>query len=155
MIKIYTDGSASKKSCGFGMAVFENEELKFFHCDYCEDSTNNREEMKAILDAYSYIESKTTNPECIIYSDSAYCVNMINEWIDNWKEMGWCKYDGKEIKNLDLVKELYDCKHSHPNVKICKVKGHTNDLGNELADALATGNKAKQEKIFDKLKNFL
>ena len=48
MIKIYTDGSASKKSCGFGMVVFEDEKLKFFHSDHCEDSTNNREEMKDI-----------------------------------------------------------------------------------------------------------
>ena len=154
MIKIYTDGSANKKSCGFGMVVFEDEKLKFFHSDHCEDSTNNREEIKAILDAYSYIETNNII-EGIIYSDSAYCVNMINEWIDNWKEAGWCKYDGKEIKNLDLVKELYTYKHSRPNIKICKVKGHTNDLGNEFADALATGNKTKQEKIFDKLKNFL
>lgn len=154
MIKIYTDGSASKKGCGFGMVVFENEKLKFFHSDHCEDSTNNREEIKAILDAYNYIEANNII-EGVIYSDSAYCVNMINEWIDNWKENGWCKYDGKEIKNLDLVKDLYTYKHSHPNIKICKVKGHTNDLGNEFADALATGNKAKQEKIFDKLKNFL
>ena len=45
MIKIYTDGSASKKGCGFGMVVFENEKLKFFHSDHCEDSTNNREEI--------------------------------------------------------------------------------------------------------------
>ena len=155
MIKIYTDGSASKKSCGFGMVVFEDEKLKFFHHDHCEESTNNREEMKAIIDAYNYIEGSMITDECIVYSDSAYCVNMLNEWIDNWYDHLWLKYNGEPVKNLDLVSKLYYLKHNNPNVKICKVKGHADELGNEFADALATGNEAKKKKIFDKLKKFL
>jgi len=154
MIKIYTDGSASKKSCGYGMVALEDGELKFFHSDYCQDSTNNREEMKAILDAYNYIDALPSDSDCTIYSDSAYCVNMMNNWIDKWRILNWHKYDGKELKNLDLVKQLYEYKLSHPTVTICKVSGHTGDYGNEFADALATNNKAKQKKYFDKIKNF-
>lgn len=154
MIKIYTDGSASKKGCGYGIVVLEDGELKFFHSDYCQDSTNNREEMKAILDAYNYIDTLPNYSNCTIYSDSAYCVNMMNDWMYKWRELNWHKYDGKELKNLDLVKQLYACKRAHPTVAICKVSGHTGDYGNEFADALATNNKTKQEKYFDKIKNF-
>lgn len=154
MIKIYTDGSASKKGCGYGLVALEDGKLKFFHSDYCQDSTNNREEMKAILDAYNYIDTLPTGSDCTIYSDSAYCVNMMNNWLYKWRELNWHKYDGKELKNLDLVKQLYACKRSHPTVVICKVSGHTGDYGNEFADALATNNIAKQEKYLDKFLNF-
>ena len=163
MIKIYTDGSARKKGkeCGFGVVVLEDfwipeleEEctrlLRNIH-QSCEDSTNNREEMKAILAAYQYIEDYNLK-RVVIYSDSAYCVNMINEWMDNWKANGWRKYDNGEIQNLDLVQQLYDYKHRQGNnVIIKKVDGHTGNIGNEMADALATDNMAK----FDKLKNFI
>ena len=150
MIKIYTDGSANKKGCGYGMVVFDEDELKFFHYDYCQESTNNREEMKAIIDAYCYIRANCYNEEVIIYSDSAYCVNMLNTWIDNWQAAGWRKYDGGIILNQDLVMSLYTLKHQMPNVKIEKTIGHAGIKGNEMADALAQG---KIDKFFKYVDN--
>ena len=155
MIKIYTDGSANKKSCGCAIVVFDEEDNYIYHnAWYCQDSTNNKEEIKAILAAYGYLACTDETSDCIIYSDSAYCVNMINEWIDNWQARGWCKYDGKEIKNLELVKALYNFKHRFPNAKVYKVEGHANNLGNELADAFDTNNQKKIDR-FDKVKKFL
>ncbi len=162
MIKIYTDGSARKngKECGYGVVVLEDRWIPELEeectillrniSESCEDSTNNREEIKAILKAYEYIHDYNLQ-KVVICSDSAYCVNMINEWIDNWAKNGWRKYDNKEIQNLDLVKKLYEYKHLNSEVIVKKVEGHANDIGNEMADALATNDMKK----FDKLKNFI
>ena len=88
----------------------------------------------------------------IIYSDSAYCVNLINNWMWNWAKNNWRNSKKEEIANKDLILKLYD----HFNrpfypVKIEKVPGHQNNFGNELADRLATGKINEVEKL---LKDF-
>lgn len=149
MIKIYTDGSArfNPGPGGYGVAVIEDEKVIHTHSLFHEETTNNREEMKAIIYAIGYvIMNDITDYE--IYSDSAYCVNMCHDWIWTWAENGWRNSKREEVKNIDLVQCLYgmlmdaDCAG-----KIVKVKGHDNNLGNEIADALATDNKKKLEKL--------
>lgn len=146
-LKIYTDGSANKKSCGHAYVVTDEEDnIIYYDCIYVNESTNNREEIEAILSAYRYIKGNY-HDDVTIYSDSAYCVNMLNEWIENWYHAGWKKYDGKEICNLDLVEKLYRYKHMFPNVKIKKTEGHAGIKGNEIADALAQGKLDKFKKL--------
>ena len=89
-----------------------------------------------------------------IYSDSAFCVNMINDWIFTWQANGWSRKGNKPIENLDLVKELYDllynkCTKNFPTlqIEVKKTKGHDGILGNEIADALATQNLMLIERI--------
>ena len=40
------------------------------------------------------------------------------------------------------------CNSEFPNFYIKKIKGHVGEVGNELADAIATGDKDKIRKIF-------
>lgn len=157
MIKIYTDGSANKKGCGCAYVVTDEEDnIIYYDCIYTDESTNNREEMKAIICAYNYIigqcyiEHTHNQEDFVIYSDSAYCVNMINQWIDNWEAAGWRKYDGGTILNQDLVMSLHSLKHRLPNVKVEKTIGHAGIKGNEMADALAQG---KMDKFFKYINN--
>lgn len=160
MVKIYTDGSCrgngkENSSGGWGVAAFREVEGQFV-CDHfagepCEGTTNNREELKAMLYALMITQYDTyRNEECIIYSDSAYVVNMCREWIWNWQSRGWTRAGDKPIENLDLVKQIYIfLSEDFPNFTIIKVKGHAGELGNELADAIATSNKAKIAKIME------
>ena len=39
----------------------------------------------------------------IIYSDSAYCVNTINDWMYRWERNGWLKSNNTTPENLDLI----------------------------------------------------
>lgn len=163
MIKIYTDGSCrgngkENSSGGWGVVSFR-EDNGVLTCDHfagedCENTTNNREELKAMLYALMITQYGVYLPEeCVIYSDSAYVVNMCREWIWNWQSHGWTRAGGKEIENLDLVKQIYYyLSLEFPNFTIMKVKGHSGELGNELADALATNNKAKIAKIMEENK---
>lgn len=61
---------------------------------------------------------------------------------------GWKSSKNEEVKNIELVKRLYKLlKVDFPNFKIEKCNGHIGVIGNELADAAATNNEAKFEKI--------
>ena len=149
MIKIYTDGS-SKGNPGLGgwaIVIFTDNQYITYKAGYESNVTNNRMELTAILTALKYaknIRLLDESEEIIIYSDSAYCVNAINIWIHNWVNNNWTRDKGKEIKNLDLFKDIYNLYYDGTdNISIKKVSGHSGILGNELADALCGNNKKK------------
>ena len=82
---------------------------------------------------------------------TVYCCHWYNHWVPawifNWYNNNWKLASGKDVQNLDLIETLYKyVSKNFSNCQIEKVKGHSGDVGNELADALATGNKAKIEK---------
>ena len=157
MYKIYTDGSCTGNgkavnSGGFGVVVVDNDEnLLFNYNKRCENTTNNREEIKAIL--YSFLNygvniynNNSFNVEVpIVYSDSNYCVQTFNEWMFGWANKGWIKSDKKTPENLDLIKAYYDWYQKGYRIELRKVKGHAGNKWNEVADKLATGELTTEE----------
>lgn len=161
MIEFYIDGSCcgngkEKNRGGFGVVAFAPDQTceTGFRVDYlynerAENTTNNRMEISALLDALWVATNLYEEYKCIIFCDSAYCVNMFNDWIRKWASNNWKRSKNQPIENLDLVQKLYPYAiKEFPNFSVVKVAGHCNILGNEIADALATDNKAKLEKIF-------
>lgn len=148
---IYTDGSCTGNgkavnSGGFGVVVLDNNEnLVYTYNKRCENTTNNREELKAILytmlnygvNTSKYEFSQIEPP--IVYSDSAYCVNTFNQWMFNWARNGWRKSDNQIPENMDLIQAYYDWYQKGYRIDLRKVKGHAGVKWNEMADKLATG----------------
>lgn len=148
---IYTDGACSGNPGpgGYGVVAIEDGQIIAVNSQSCENTTNNREELKAIIQAFelAFIFQK----EVTIYSDSAYAVNMINDWIWNWAKNDWKNSKKKEVENIDLVKIIYNyITKENYNCQVIKVKGHAGEVGNELADALATLNHKKFIDICEK-----
>lgn len=150
MLKIYTDGSChfNPGPGGFGVVVYESWDgvhwviIDAYQEKECNDTTNNRMEMKAILWALKNYGDGHLGNGCIIptvYSDSAYCVNTFNDWIWKWKANGWKRPKGKPVENLDLVMAYDKLISMGYKMRLIKVSGHTGEEGNELADKLATG----------------
>lgn len=109
-------------------------------------------ELEAILYALQKTQNEFKNENCEIYCDSAYCVNICNGWIKTWAANNWTRGKGEEIKNLDIIKKIYNyIKIDFPNYIIKKCDGHSGDSGNEIADALATNNEAKFAKFLEKV----
>ena len=148
---IYTDGSClgngkAVNSGGFGVVVLDNKEnLLYNYSKRSENTTNNREELKAILYAMLNHGVKTENYEFsqveipIVYSDSAYCVNTFNDWMFRWANNNWIKSDKKQPENLDLIQAYYDWYQKGYRIELRKIKGHAGHKWNEMADKLATG----------------
>ncbi len=135
MIKIYTDG-ACKGNPGIGgwgaLLVHNEQSIEIFDGEL--ETTNNRMELKAVIEALNHATSM--NDDVQIYTDSSYVQKGIQEWIHNWKKNGWRSSNKKPVKNQDLWQKL-DKLNSSLNVEWFWVKGHAGHPGNERADFLA------------------
>ena len=72
----------------------------------------------------------------ILYTDSKYVMDGINEWMPNWKKRGWKTSAKKPVKNKDLWQALDEATGRH-EIDWRWVKGHNGNPGNEMADELA------------------
>ncbi len=147
-----TDGSCSGNPGVGSYAVIEVDSLnpKYVYYSYfspaTDNTTNNREELKAIIHVLKYFTNYDTI--LVIYTDSAYCQQMLTDWIWNWAQNDWRTITNKPIENLDLVQEAFKyIKKYNSLIEIHKVRGHSGTIGNELADALATKNLTKYKTI--------
>jgi len=132
MITVYTDGSCFKNKKGGNASVFlQNNVILFCLIEKCEDTTNNREELKAVINTLEYLSDY--EEKILVCSDSKYVIKGITEWIYSWEKKNY-----KNIKNSDLWKRLLTLKKSNCSFK--KVKAHSGDRFNDLADRLAKYN---------------
>lgn len=135
---LWTDGSASPNPGPGGFAVIEVVDGvgSPVVLGREKDTTNIRMEGLAMIAAIKYAGEEA----CEIHSDSEFWINVLTKWASKWEENGWKKAKG-EIKNLDIVKELYELYKTH-EVKIVWVRGHVGTELNEMADEWA--NKARE-----------
>ena len=148
LYKIYTDGSRLKNGMGgYGICIMnkDNTVLEELYTERYTNITNNQAELQGVLRALQITQEERNKDKIfIIYCDSAYCVNICNDWIYRWAANGWKRDGNKQIKNLDLIKQLYGyLTIEEVNFRIEKISGHADKIGNELADAIATQNKLK------------
>ena len=135
LIKIYTDGACSGNPGPGGWGVFiENSGNVTELSGRDENTTNNRMELKAVIEALKFF---TINSKLTIHTDSKYVMDGASRWIINWKKNNWKTAQKKEVKNKDLWIELDSLLNCH-NVTWVWVKGHDGIYGNERADYLAT-----------------
>ena len=133
-IKIYTDGACSNNQSnenkgGYGAILFKQGEQPLTLNGGFRNTTNNRMELKAAIEALKRIHSSSP---VTVYSDSQYVVKGITEWIPNWIAKG------KIEKNGDLWRELYKIVMTFQDIQFMHVKGHNGNIYNEEADRLAT-----------------
>lgn len=143
MKEIYTDGSTISNGKpdsygGYGFVVIENDEEIFsFSSERSQPTTNNREEMKAIIHVLK--DYGLEFPAVNVYTDSSYALNTFTKWMYSWMKNGWVKQDGTTPENLDLIQEYYNFEKMGYKINLIKVAGHQGNKWNERADQLAYG----------------
>lgn len=141
-IRIFTDGACRGNPGEGGWAAVillpeKNETISGFE----KQTTNNRMELKAVIEALRYI-SKLKYRKHEIYSDSAYVVNTVKHgWLKKWRLNGWKTVKMESVKNQELWQELLELlsllKSKNKIVKFIKVKGHSGHKFNDMADKIA------------------
>lgn len=135
-IIVYTDGACKGNPGpgGWGVLLQHGQNEKEL-CGGEAETTNNRMELMAVIKALEAI-----NRPCTIewYLDSQYVRQGITEWLAGWKKKNWKSSTGKPVKNQDLWQTLDNMLMSTEHkITWNWVKGHSGDLGNDRADALA------------------
>ncbi len=130
-IEIYTDGACSGNPGpgGFAAILIYNGRKKVIS-GFERLTTNNRMELRAIIEALKVIKNRKI--PVIIYTDSIYAQKGITEWLENWKKRGF-----KKVKNTDLWKQLDSLLQGFSSVEVRHIKGHSGNKYNELVDSIA------------------
>jgi len=135
MIIIYTDGACSGNpgKGGWGVVILENNKNEIFLNGGDDNTTNNRMELTAAIEALKHYQNKK---DITLITDSKYVKDGIQSWIQNWKKNGWKTAAKKPVKNKELWVELDDLIAKH-NINWEWIKGHAGNKHNEKADYLA------------------
>lgn len=154
--RIFTDGACSGNPGigGWASVILSNKKVHKV-AGHDLSTTNNRMEILAVIWGLKYAK-KYGLTKVHIYSDSAYVVNAItNGWLITWRSSQWMKADKTEVKNSDLWKKLYKLLISDDfeEIKFHKVKGHSGNHFNEMADSLAKEEVKKGRLALDGTRN--
>ncbi len=133
-LQIYTDGSCNPNPGpgGWG-AVFLFKGKKSEICGGQLDTTNNRMELTAVIEALRHLNERRSVE---VFTDSQYVQLGISQWIHSWKKSNWKRGKAGSVKNVDLWKELDRLNQFH-DVKWHWVKAHSGTPWNEYVDQLA------------------
>jgi ribonuclease HI len=148
-LTVFSDGSAllnGTKGCRCSSAtVWPNGEFpdRAFYLPPESPRSNNRAEFYAIICAYR--QADEIDPERTrtlhVFTDCMLAVKTCTEWMESWHRKGWKKSSPGEIKNLDMVRVLYEFYNGRGTV-FTHVKAHTgkqdfNSIWNDRVDRLA------------------
>ena len=173
IIHIFTDGSLIRKKskngkngeqkllCGYGIyipAYGLMEELRYAGTIH-DNKTNNRGELKAIIDGLTYIldfidettpkqNDKLKNTQIVLYTDSSYSKLILGDTGVKYRKAGYLvsKKSDEKVKNADMVEEIMDIRDVIAaygmDLIVKHVYAHTNldtfeANGNRLADEYA------------------
>ncbi len=144
-VVMYTDGGAINNPGpgGYGVVLSRDGERHELSGGY-NHTTNNRMEIMACITGLSALQ---TPSRVILYSDSKYVVNAVNEgWLQNWQRRQW-RRGGRVVDNADLWQKLIPLLQKH-DIEFRWVKGHGGKTENERCDHLAK-TAARQENLPD------
>jgi ribonuclease HI len=138
---VFTDGAAEPNPGpgGWGAVYVADNQVIDERWGSEPHTTNNRMELSALINACALVPE---GKQAVLYTDSQLCVSTVNEWAKGWQARGW-KRKGGEIKNLELVQELYAICQRRPELELRWIAAHSGNRWNEYADALATAYRRK------------
>ena len=148
---MYTDGgchnTGDRKGDGSYAFLFrtDNKEYVDVHCEYVENTTNNRTEMAAVIEGIKYVMGNTDYPKLTIISDSGYLVKGYTDpaYLDRWVTNGWKTSNNKPVQNIDMWVELRKLSW-HIGFNFIHIRGHNKDkdkthaFWNDICDKACT-----------------
>lgn len=134
-VTIYTDGACDPNpGIGGWAAILLFGDAKKEITGGERDSTNNRMEMTAVIEALKQLKEPCA---ITLITDSEYVKNAFTQgWLQNWLKRGWKTASKQPVKNKDLWEELVKQTDLH-QVEWKWVRGHANDELNNRCDELA------------------
>ena len=125
-VDIFTDGACSgnqqEENIGGWGCILEYKGVSKELCGGEINTTNNRMELTALIEALSALKEKGLSIR--VFSDSSYLINCFREkWVDNWMKNGWKTSAKKPVENRELWEKLTELMDGQ-SLKFYLVKGH-------------------------------
>lgn len=142
-ITIYTDGAASGNPGpgGYGVVLMSGKHRLEKSAGF-KLTTNNRMELLAVIEGLEAL--KIPGSKVTIYTDSKYVADSVEKgWVFQWESKGF-----KKRKNVDLWMRFLKIYRKH-NVRFEWVRGHNNNVENEICDKLAVAAYSKKPLLED------
>ena len=140
---IYIDGSSrgNPGPGGWGVIIFNEGHMKELGGRE-EQTTNNRMEMRAAIEALRSVPEKpavfeSSEIKIEVNTDSEYLIKGITIWIKDWQQNNWRTKDKKDVLNKDLWEELLT-ETEKRKIEWKKVLGHSGHEWNDRCDEIAT-----------------
>jgi len=140
MYDVYTDGACSGNPGVGGWGVYwRHGDVEFELSGGEPTTTNNRMEMRAVIEALKRLPLHDGSVSVCISTDSKYVFHGITGWIHDWKQRDWKKKNSKQIiLNKDMWMEMdHIVSSSVARLDFRWIKGHNGHEENERADRLA------------------
>jgi ribonuclease HI len=133
-VTIFTDGACrGNPGPGGWAAILVSGPHRREMSGYEPQTTNNRMEMRAAIEALSALRKRSTVD---LHTDSQYLRTGMSEWLAKWKRNDWRTSDKKPVKNADYWMRLDELAQAH-DVRWHWVRGHDGHPENERCDELA------------------
>lgn len=148
---MYTDGgchnTGDRKGDGSYAFLFktDNKEYVDVHCEYIENTTNNRTEMSAVIEGIKYVIERLQHHKLTIISDSGYLIKGYTDpaYLSRWVTNGWKTSTNKPVQNIDMWTELQRLSW-HIGFNFIHIRGHNKDSNkthafwNDICDKACT-----------------
>lgn len=142
-ITIYTDGASSGNPGpgGYGVVLISGKHRLEKSAGF-KLTTNNRMELMAVIEGLEAL--KIPGSKVTVYTDSKYVADSVDKgWVFQWESKGF-----KKKKNSDLWARFLKIYRKH-SVRFKWVKGHDNNIENEVCDRLAVNAYQKNSLLED------
>lgn len=142
-ITIYTDGASSGNPGpgGYGVVLISGKHRLEKSARY-RLTTNNRMELLAVIEGLETL--KIAGSRVVVYTDSKYIADSVEKgWVFQWESKAF-----KKKKNPDLWIRFLKIYRKH-NVRFVWIKGHDNNIENEICDRLAVDAYSKSSLLED------
>lgn len=134
-VELYTDGACSGNPGpgGYGAILrYGSNEKEISGGE--KETTNNRMELLAVIRG---LEALKEPCEVKVITDSKYFSDALEKgWLNNWKNNGWKKSNGKPVLNTDLWTRFLTLSETH-KISTFWIKGHAGHPENERCDKMA------------------
>ncbi len=142
-IIIFTDGASrgNPGPGGWAVVIVDREEVTELGGAERE-TTNNRMELTAVIEAFAFVEIETSDVDSIpqpinIYTDSSYVLKGAQSWLKGWLKNDWKTKTKDDVLNKDLWQRLATVMEGK-EITWHLVKGHVGIAGNDQCDKIAT-----------------
>ena len=154
VINLWTDGGARSSTGISGWAyvgyIGDDTEAPITNKGAVEGFTNQQMEMTAVIKALDSIPFEMLKEYSIkIHTDSAYICNCFKDkWWAKWIMNDWKNSKGKDVANKEYWECIIDFYNSY-DIEFVKVRGHSDNELNNLADKLVNEAMDKLEEELD------